>query len=83
MMMKSPFTNRTPPPPPATSTGTAEVIQIVEDDLEIEEVEFESTETDESDIIEIVEVVEEEDEIFNFAVVENKPIYPGCEKNGH
>jgi protein TonB len=52
----------------------------VEDDLEIEEVEFESTETDESEVIEIVEEVpEEEDEIFNFAVVENKPIYPGCE----
>ncbi|MGB1089219.1 MAG: energy transducer TonB [Schleiferiaceae bacterium] len=75
------ITNRTPPPPPPPPPpAPPEVIQIVEDDLEIEEVEFESTETDESEVIEIVEEVpEEEDEIFNFAVVENKPIYPGCE----
>ena len=52
----------------------------MENDLEIEEVEFESTETDESEEIEIVEEVEEDDEIFNFAVVENKPVFPGCEK---
>ena len=65
-----------PPPPPAPP----EVIQIVENELEIEEVEFESTETDESEEIEIIEEVEDaEDEIFNFAVVENKPIFPGCE----
>ena len=69
-----------PPPPEKKPPTPPEVIQIVEDDLEIEEVEFESTETDESEVIEIVEEVpEEEDEIFNFAVVENKPIYPGCE----
>ena len=49
--------------------------------MEIEEVEFESTEMDESEEIEFVEEVEEEtDEIFNFAVVENKPVFPGCEK---
>ena len=71
------ITNRTPPPPPP---APPEVIQIVENDLEIEEVEFESTETDESEEIEIVEEVEEDDEIFNFAVVENKPVFPGCEK---
>ena len=47
----------------------------MENDLEIEEVEFESTETDESEEIEIVEEVEEDDEIFNFAVVENKPVF--------
>ena len=53
------ITNRTPPPPPPPPPpAPPEVIQIVEDDLEIEEVEFESTETDESDIIEIVEIVE-------------------------
>lgn len=75
------ITNRnTPPPPPPPPPAPPEVIQIVENDLEIEEVEFESTETDESEEIEIVEEVEEEnDEIFNFAVVENKPVFPGCE----
>ncbi len=65
-----------PPPPPPPPP---EVIQIVEDDVEIEvELEIEETETDEDEIIEIEEE-EEEDEIFNFAVVEDKPIFPGCE----
>ena len=42
------ITNRTPPPPPPPPPpAPPEVIQIVENDLEIEEVEFESTETDE------------------------------------
>lgn len=65
-----------PPPPPPPPP---EVIQIVEDDVEIEvELEIEETDTDEDEIIEIEEE-EEEDEVFNFAVVEDKPIFPGCE----
>lgn len=76
-----PITQRQQQPPPPPPPAPPEVIQIVEDDVEIEEVEFESTEMDESEEIEFVEEVEEEtDEIFNFAVVENKPVYPGCEK---
>ena len=65
-----------PPPPPPPPP---EIIQIVEDDVEIEvELEIEETDSDEDEIIEIEEE-EEEDEVFNFAVVEDKPIYPGCE----
>ncbi len=65
-----------PPPPPPPPP---EVIQIVEDDIEIEvELEIEETDTDEDEIIEIEEE-EEDDEVFNFAVVEDKPIFPGCE----
>lgn len=65
-----------PPPPPPPPP---EVIQIVEDDVEIEvELEIEDTDSDEDEIIEI-EDEEEEDEVFNFAVVEDKPIFPGCE----
>ena len=65
-----------PPPPPPPPP---EVIQIVEDDVEIEvELEIEETDSDEDEIIEIEEE-EEEDEIFNFAVVEDKPVFPGCE----
>ena len=65
-----------PPPPPPPPP---EVIQIVEDDVEIEvELDIEETDTDEDEIIEI-EDEEEEDEVFNFAVVEDKPIFPGCE----
>ena len=67
-----------PPPPPPPPP---EIIQIVEDDVEIEvELEIEETDSDEDEIIEIEEE-EEEDEIFNFAVVEDKPIYPGCDPN--
>ena len=76
-----PITQRQNQPPPPPPPAPPEVIQIVENELEIEEVTFESTETDQSEEIEFVEKVEEEtDEIFNFAVVENKPVYPGCEK---
>ena len=76
-----PITQRQKQPPPPTPPAPPEVIQIVENEADIEEVEFESTEMEESEEIEFVEEVEEEtDEIFNFAVVENKPVYPGCEK---
>ena len=52
------------------------------DEVELEEeLEIESIETDQEEVIEIIEVEEEEsDEILNFAVVENKPVFPGCEK---
>lgn len=76
-----PITQRQQQPPPPPPPAPPEVIQIVENDLEIEEVPFETTEFDESDEIEFIEDVDEDtDEIFNFAVVENKPVFPGCEK---
>jgi protein TonB len=69
-----------PPPPEKKPPTPPEVIQIVEDDLEIEEIEFESTETDENEVVEFIEDVPDvEEEIFNFANVETLPIYPGCE----
>ena len=74
----------TPPPPPPPPPGP-EVIEIVEDDVEIEEVIIEDTETDEQEeIVEIEEVAEEvgvEEVIADvpFAIIENVPIYPGCE----
>jgi protein TonB len=75
----------TPPPPPPPPPAP-EVIEVVEDDVEIEEVIIESTETDEQEeIVEIDEVSEEvgvEEVIADvpFAIIENVPIYPGCEK---
>ena len=72
---------RTPPPPPPPPPPP--VVVVVEDNVEIEdEAVFEDVETDEEEEIEIIEEVEEEesDEVFNFAVVEDKPIFPGCEK---
>ena len=47
------------------------------EDRELIMLEIEETDSDEDEIIEIEE--EEDDEIFNFSVVEDKPIYPGCE----
>ncbi|MBN4070096.1 energy transducer TonB [Olleya sp. AH-315-F22] len=76
---------KTPPPPPPPPAAP-EVIEIVEDEEEIEETVIESTETDEEEIIEIEEVeVEEIDEDIDvpFHVIENVPIYPGCEKGNN
>ncbi|TKD63517.1 energy transducer TonB [Flavobacterium sp. ASW18X] len=76
-------TNFTPPPPPAAP----DVISIVEDMEEVEETLIESTESSQ-DIyvndavvaVDEVEVVEEEEEItVPFAVIEEVPIFPGCE----
>ncbi len=75
---------KTAPPPPPPSAP--EVIEIIEDEAEVEETVIESTETNQEAVIEEVvavdEVVAEEIEeeiIVPFAVIENVPIYPGCE----
>ncbi|MGO3181378.1 MAG: energy transducer TonB [Aequorivita sp.] len=72
----------TPPPPPPPPAP--EVIDVIEDDEEVEETIIESTETNqEEEIVEVKEIKEEvvEEEIADvpFAVIENVPIYPGCE----
>ena len=72
---------KTPPPPPPPPPPAPEVIQVVEDEEEVEETVIESTETNEEEIVEIVEVEEEfEDVDVPFAVIEDVPIFPGCEK---
>ncbi len=75
---------KTPPPPPPPSAP--EIIEIVEDEAEIEETIIESSEMDQETVIEEimavedVEVAEDEEEItVPFAVIENVPIFPGCE----
>lgn len=71
---------KTPPPPPPAAP---EVIEVVEDEEEIEETVIESTETDqEEEIVEVedVEVAEEDLDVdVPFAVIEDVPIFPGCE----
>jgi len=69
---------KTPPPPPPSAP---EVIEVVEDDEEVEETIIESTETDQEEIIEevVVEEIEEEVDV-PFAIIEDAPIWPGCEK---
>ncbi|MCH8553950.1 MAG: energy transducer TonB [Schleiferiaceae bacterium] len=75
-----PITQRQTTPPPPPPSAPAEVIQIVDDEIELEDFEFEPVDTDPVDIVEFVETVGEvSDEIFNFAVVENRPVFPGCE----
>lgn len=77
---------KTPPPPPPPSAP--ELIEIVDNTEEIEETIIESTETNQESVIEEaikvedVVVEEEEEEVsVPFSVIENVPIFPGCEDN--
>lgn len=75
----------TPPPPPPPPAATPELLQIVENVAKVEETVMQSTEATQNQKVEIVEVasvkaeVEEEEVIVPFAVIEQAPIYPGCE----
>jgi len=73
----------TPPPPPPPPPAAPEIIEVVEDEEEVEETVIESTETEmDTEIVEVEEVeveeVEEDVEV-PFSVIENVPIFPGCE----
>lgn len=72
---------KTPPPPPPVPTPV--IIEVVEDDKKVEETIIESTETDQEEVIEVLDVVVEKDEEpveISFMVIEDVPIFPGCEK---
>lgn len=75
---------KTPPPPPPPAAP--EVIEVVEDEEEVEETVIESTETSQDEeIIEIedIEVDEIEEDIeVPFSVIEDVPVFPGCESAG-
>ena len=82
-----PIVNVNTPPPPPPPIVMSEAVEIVEDAEEIEETVIESTEIGQDDAIEaIVDVgdveVEELDEDVQvaFAVIEDVPVFPGCEK---
>ena len=69
------------PPPPPPPPPAPEIIEVVEDEEEVEETIIESTESDEEMVIEDIEVEDEFDDIeVPFAVIEDVPIYPGCER---
>jgi protein TonB len=73
------------PPPPPPPPAAPEVIEIVEDEVEVEETVIESTESNQEQKIVKVEAVKvapaiEEDVEVPFAVIENVPVFPGCEK---
>ncbi|MBU2526177.1 MAG: energy transducer TonB [Bacteroidetes bacterium] len=77
--------NVPPPPPPPPMAAAPEVLQVVDDQIDIEETVLQSTETNQNQVLEIVkfEAVEaeeeEEDVIVPFAIIEQAPIFPGCE----
>ena len=71
-----------PPPPPPPPPPAPEVIEVIEDEDDIEETIIESAEVNqEEEIVEIDDIEEADEEIDDvpFAVIENVPIYPGCE----
>ena len=81
MIITQQLTQPPPPPPPPAP----EIIEVVEDEEEVEETVIESTETTEEEVIQEVETVEieEEEEVIEdvpFSVIEDAPIFPGCEK---
>jgi len=70
---------KTPPPPPPPPAP--QIIQVVEDEEEVEETVIKSTETTQEEIIEEVEVLEEELDVdVPFAIIEDVPLFPGCER---
>ncbi len=81
-----PITEAIKTPPPPAPPAAPELIEIVEDTEEIEETIIESTEINQDTEVNVeievdeVEVGEVEEEVsVPFAVIENVPIFPGCE----
>ncbi|MDN3666538.1 energy transducer TonB [Algibacter miyuki] len=81
------ITSKIPPAPAPPPIVVSQSIEIVDDMVEIEETVIESTETGQDDAISehivavgdvIVERMEEEVEVA-FAVIEEVPVFPGCE----
>lgn len=67
------------PPPPPPPPQVVEMLNIVEDDVEIEEIEFESMDVDEDMEMELVEFEEEEEDAAEevFVIVEDMPSFKG------
>ncbi|TMM56360.1 energy transducer TonB [Maribacter algarum] len=70
-------------PKPPEQQAAPEVIEVVEDEVEVEESVIESTESDEdTEVMEVEDVQFEEEPVdveVPFAVIENVPVFPGCE----
>ncbi len=75
-----PLTQKNTPPPPPPPPAPPEVITIVDNNVDIPETTLESTETNQDDQVEIIEEVGENTEVFDFVSVENRPVFPGCER---
>lgn len=83
LVVEVPITFATPPPPPPPPIAPV-VIEVVENDDPIIESVIETTDTDqEEEVLKVddVEFIEEPiDVIVPFSVIEDVPIFPGCEK---
>lgn len=70
-----------PPEPPSAP----EIIEVVEDEIEVEETIIESTESsEETEVIEVKDILfddEPEDVAVPFSVIEDVPVFPGCEND--
>ncbi|TBN03635.1 energy transducer TonB [Hyunsoonleella flava] len=81
-----PLLSMNTPPPPPPPVAISETVEVIEDTEEIEETIIESTEVSQDDVIaevvrvEDVEVGELEEEVeVPFALIEDVPLFPGCE----
>lgn len=80
--------NTPPPPPPPPPPAVPEIVQVVEDDLDVEEDLIQSTESNQDAKIDVIVPIsaiieaEEVEEIADvpFTIVEQIPLFPGCEK---
>ena len=70
-----------PPPPPPPPPKPIEMLKIVKDNVEIEDVQIAPTEIDDNEAIDIYQFDDTEEDVpaMDFMVVENKPVFPGCE----
>ncbi len=73
------------PPPPPPPPQVIEVLNIVEDDVEIEEIDFESMEADEDMELDLVVFEEEEEAVEEevFVIVEDMPKFKGGDLNDY
>jgi protein TonB len=77
--------NQPPPPPPPPPPAAPEVIKVVENNKVIQETVMQTTETNQKEIVKVQEVVEVEEEVevdVPFNVIEDVPLFPGCDKVG-
>tara|TARA_R110000868_G_scaffold102146_7_gene281373 strand:+ start:36708 stop:37427 length:720 start_codon:yes stop_codon:yes gene_type:complete len=72
---------KTPPPPPPPAAP--EIIEVVEDEADVPETVIKDTESNEDEVVAEVEDIEvaevDEDLDIPFSVIEDVPIFPGCE----
>ncbi|MEL7271529.1 MAG: energy transducer TonB, partial [Bacteroidota bacterium] len=78
-----PMTKQELPKPEKPKIKTPEIIEVIEDDDDLEESVIESSETDQNqeiaDVGDIEVATDDEPEIIPFSVIEDVPVFPGCE----